>query len=365
MKIAHMIDSTHLGGAERMAINLVNSLSKIPGNEVVLIVSRSEGQGSNYVEAGVRVLKLGKRSRTDRNAFASLWKLLKSERFDVVHAHTNSIYWLLLLKFSLLPNLKLVWHDHFGNRPASGKWFNRSWNLLSGGLSAYIGISQPVMAWASRVLRTGKHRQFMLPNFPALGPVTEAGKQPFLLQAGSPTLLLLGNFREEKDHFTLVEAFQQLVQRYPGARLWLAGKTMDSEYRQRVFESIASKQLTHQVVDWGEVADVANLIASADIGVFSSRFEGLPVSLLEFGLLGKPVVATAVGEIPEVLGHGQWGKLVPPGDSHLLGLALLELWENKSLMNKYSDDFATFARSRFDPEKVTAQLQHIYLAIEK
>jgi glycosyltransferase involved in cell wall biosynthesis len=75
----------------------------------------------------------------------------------------------------------------------------------------------------------------------------------------------------------------------------------------------------------GQRPDVEDLVADLDVVVFPSLSEGLPIALLEAWCLARPVVATAVGGIPETLSDGENGRLVPPADADALARSVLEL----------------------------------------
>jgi glycosyltransferase involved in cell wall biosynthesis len=97
----------------------------------------------------------------------------------------------------------------------------------------------------------------------------------------------------------------------------------------------------------GERDDVAEQLARADVFVLSSRSEGLPMAILEAMAAGLPVVATAVGGIPELVADGETGLLVPPGDADALAEALRRLVADPELRRRLGDAARTRVEERF------------------
>jgi glycosyltransferase involved in cell wall biosynthesis len=105
--------------------------------------------------------------------------------------------------------------------------------------------------------------------------------------------------------------------------------------------------------------DVASIVAAADALVLSSDHEGLPVAVMEAFALGTPVVATAVGGVPEAVTDGTSGLLVPPRDPGALATALQRLADDAPLRAELASGAAARA-SAFDAAATTATIESIY-----
>lgn len=113
MRIVQLIDSLDAGGAERMAVNLANALvddSDFSG----LIATRKEGAFKSQLNPNVNYLFLNRKSTLDINAVWKLRKYILQNKIDILHAHGSSFLIAVLVK--LICNVKLVWHDHYGDR---------------------------------------------------------------------------------------------------------------------------------------------------------------------------------------------------------------------------------------------------------
>ena len=113
MRILQIIDSLEAGGAERMAVNYANSLA-ITIEFSGLVVTRKEGPLLNQVSNKVSYLYLDKKGTIDLKSLFKLRKFVIENKVEVIHAHSTSFFLAFLLKLSG-PNLKLIWHDHYGD----------------------------------------------------------------------------------------------------------------------------------------------------------------------------------------------------------------------------------------------------------
>jgi glycosyltransferase involved in cell wall biosynthesis len=142
------------------------------------------------------------------------------------------------------------------------------------------------------------------------------------IPADAPVLGVVGNLRSQKAHQVLIRATAELVGRWPDLRVLLAGTGPE---RQSLEGLVGKLGLQHTVRLLGYRPDVPDVLAAMDIAVCSSDFEGTPIAILEYMDAGLPVVATAVGGVPDVLDDGVQGLLVPRRDPEALARAIAEL----------------------------------------
>jgi len=140
------------------------------------------------------------------------------------------------------------------------------------------------------------------------------------------TVLSIGRLTREKGHRVLLEAMALVVQAVPDAQLRICGV---GEEHDRLRGQAAANGLLPQVSFVGFVPDVRAELASADVFVMPSLSEGLGVAALEAMAMGKPVVATDAGGLPEAVVHGETGLVVPAGDPGALAEALVPLLGDK------------------------------------
>ncbi len=177
-------------------------------------------------------------------------------------------------------------------------------------------------------------------------------------------MLFVGRLASNKGLEGLVTAFAPLSRRDPSARLVLVGE--DGGMGSNVDARARSLGLSDRVLRLGHVADdamLANAFREARMTVLPSDYEAFGLVLLESLAQGTPVVASAVGGIPEVVEDGKAGILVPPGDATALGAALDRLWSDPDLGRR----LGAFGRSEVVPrytwESAAQKIDRLYRSI--
>lgn len=145
------------------------------------------------------------------------------------------------------------------------------------------------------------------------------------VDADGAVLLTVARFTAQKDHATLIEALPAVLARHPTAQLWLAGA---GPLEDTVMALAETSGLAGAVRFLGLRDDVPDLLAAADLVVLPSRFEGLPLAVLEAMAAGRPVVATRIGGTDEAVADGLTGRLVEPGAPALLAAGILALLDD-------------------------------------
>ena len=144
----------------------------------------------------------------------------------------------------------------------------------------------------------------------------------------------LGRLVPIKGFDLLVRALPALAAQIPSARVLLVG---DGGERAALAAIAASLGVTERLRMTGEIFDVTAPLAAADVLAVPSRNEGMGRVIVEAMALGIPVVATAVGGIPDVVTDGECGRLVAPDDVEALAAALLELGRDGALRAKLGE----------------------------
>ncbi|HET8886393.1 MAG TPA: glycosyltransferase [Salinimicrobium sp.] len=348
MKILQIIDSLHAGGAERMAVTYANLLQK-KGIDSFLCCTREEGLLKDSIDSGVGYVFLEKKSALDLKAVFRLKKFIADHQIEIVHAHGTSFFTATIQKI-LRPKLKLVWHDHNGERPSQLKSSNRILFYSSTFFDSIISVNPELQKWAKKNLKTKKN--YYLPNFVRAFKVTQ--KENSSLNK----LICLANLREPKNHFILVKAFKKVNESFPNIELLLVGADYHDTYSKELKELIAAENLHDQVMILGKQKNILELLKQADLGILSSDSEGLPMALLEYGQVGLPVVCTRVGQCEEVV--GTYGKLVTAGDVAGLANAILEYLKSPDEMRKDAALFQRRVNTNYTENAIFPKLQEIY-----
>lgn len=351
--VLQLIDSLAAGGAEMMAVNIANALAA-RGIQSHLCVTRMEGDLKNKINANVSYLFLNKKGNLDVKALLKLKNYIQKNKIQIVHAHSSSFFYAGLLKLRL-PSLKLFWHDHYGK---SEQIENRKVPFLaffSRFFTGIISVNSILKNWAKQYLHC-KNVTY-LANFAAL----DIQESVTLLKGNSgKRMICLAGYRPQKDHLNLLQAFQKIVETHPDWSLHLVGKGYQDDYHRKIDAFIIQNQLESHVFQYGVKTDIAHILSQCNIGILSSESEGLPVSLLEYGLAGLAVIVTDVGECKSVLEQGKWGAIVPARDFNALADGLEKMLQNEEERINFAKGFQQHVQTQYGEESFVQILLKLY-----
>lgn len=353
MRVLQLIDTLRPGGAERMAVSYANALVSRT-DKSYLCVTRSEGLLRRQLYPEVGYLFLEKRSSADLRSFLRLRHFVRTNRIDLLQAHSSSWFLALIVKWSL-PGLRLVWHDHYGlelrdREPGILKLASK---YFDGIFSVNIGLKN----WAEQKLASNKAHY--LKNF--LPTIKATSSESCILLGEGFKIICVANLRTQKDHLNLLRAFDLLSVKYPGISLHLVGGEESPAYAAEIKDFILTIRLNEKVFLYGTQSNIPNLLIQADLGVLSSTSEGLPVALLEYASAGLPVVCTKVGECAEVI--GAYGKLVPPKDPIALAEAIGSYIEQKEEREQAGKKLQEKISTEYSEEAVLQKVVKIFRGI--
>jgi len=330
-RVLQLVSSAGLFGAERVLLELSQHLSaqgwgvevgalRAPGMERIAVVDRAR-------ELGLPTVTFPCRTGFDARAMARIREHVRRGQVDVVHGHgyKSNIYLLLALGSRSPARLVSTCHN----------WLTDSLKLMLYELLDKLALHQfhHVVAVSPPLLQelaaAGIEACSMIDNGLDLVdrlPAAERGslRASLGVPRGAVMLLAIGRLDRWKAYDRLLEALARL--RRADLHLVLVG---DGDLRADLEDQARRLGVEGRVTLAGYRRDVGRLLLASDIFVISSRKEGLPMVLLEAMAAGLPVVATRVGAIPDALGDGQAGVLVPAEDPGALAAAIEALAADK------------------------------------
>jgi glycosyltransferase involved in cell wall biosynthesis len=146
-----------------------------------------------------------------------------------------------------------------------------------------------------------------------------------------PVLGIVAHILPHKGYDDLVQALPLIQEKYPQVKCLIVGRAPRGGYLGKLLERAERLTVRDRLIMVGFQEDVVPFLHAMDVFVLPSRTEGLPITILEAMAAGKPVVATAVGGIPEVVRDRETGLLVPPMEPSRLAEALMHLLEAPAL----------------------------------
>lgn len=305
-------------------------------------------------------------SPADLQAFKALDRAIRSFAPDLVHAHGLRAAW-LARPVAYLRRLPLVvtYHatlDGGGSfRRALTIWLER---LTARWTAQSIAVSELVRT--NILARVGLPPETVRTilngaDLPAQSP--RADRQEIRRALGLPlhgtVVATIARLAPQKDLPTLLRAAARVVNACD-AHFLVAG---DGPLRRELALTAHGLGLNGRVHFLGQRDDIPDLLHAADLFALSSAYEGAPLAVIEALAAGLPVVATAVGGLPELVPDGQTGYLVPAGDHQALADRLLALIANPDLRLRLGEQARSWAASRLGPEGMINATHRLYESV--
>jgi glycosyltransferase involved in cell wall biosynthesis len=357
--VAHYTDAQAFGGAERALLTLCAGLEAASWRQ--LLVHRPEAPHQLIHEATALGVEPRVSARTpggrDLAGLRALTRLLRQEGAAVLHAH---LPWPLRCTRGLVAAMLagtpaiIATQQLYATLPLPQRLRQRA---LSQGVHRYVAVSQAmademardhvVPARKLRVVHNSVEAQaFNRAPDPALRTMLTGAQD-------RAVVLTLARLVWRKGLGTLLDA-AALV---PDAVFAIAG---EGDERSMLETRIRQLGLEGRVRILGQRDDIPALLASCDLFVLPSLFEGLPLSVLEAMAAGKPVIATAVPGTREAVSEGETGLLFPPGDAPALARAVTSILADRSLAARLGRAGQVRVRQEFSAEMMTRQVEAVY-----
>jgi glycosyltransferase involved in cell wall biosynthesis len=174
---------------------------------------------------------------------------------------------------------------------------------------------------------------------------------------GEPLIGIVGRLAPVKNHRLFLAAARGMVDSGVPARFVIVG---DGELRAELESLAATQGLAGSVRFLGWRKDMASVYAALDILTLTSVNEGTPVALIEGMAAGIPVVATAVGGVPDIVRDGETGRLVPSGDGDALQQAWRDTLSNPETTGQMRERAQREVTARFDPRNMITAIADLY-----
>jgi glycosyltransferase involved in cell wall biosynthesis len=364
IRILHVITWLGVGGAERLVLMAATRLPSAQFESAVCCFTKRGPFGDDAERLGVKVWCLGEfPSLRHPLVLFQLYRIIREFRPDIVHTHLQApnLYGRLMAFAARVPVVVTSEHNVYTAKARRYIFVER---LLARRTNAIIAVSEEVRRFLSAQLGLNPSQIQLVEN----GIATEhpspervdALRQQLELPAGAVVLGTVASLTAKKGHAYLLQALAALSDRGIVCTLLLAG---DGPERQALEARAVRLGISGQVRFLGVQPHVADVLAVMDIFVLPSITEGLPLALLEAMAATKPVIATAVGGIPEVITTGVNGMLVEREAVQPLADAIETLVTMPGLRALYGERARATVLSRFTEEQHLRTLASLYLAL--
>jgi glycosyltransferase involved in cell wall biosynthesis len=313
---------------------------------------------------GVPVHVLSKARGLDFGAWRRLGRLIRSERYDLIHSHSFSpSFWIRLARaLGGGPPVVVTEHTIASGRRPHLRWLDR---LLLPQTERLIAVSEAVRDSFYALERTPPAKLEVIyngvdeeslrvedPSAERAGVALEFGLDP-----ADILLVTVGRFEEPKGHDVLLQAAPAILAAHPRSRFLLVG---DGSLRAPLAQLAERLGLGERVVFTGFRGDARRFLAIADLCVVPSRREGLSLAVLEAMALARPIVATRVGGNPDAIEDGRSGVLVPPSDAGALSDAIGALLSDAERRAALGAGAAARFLERYTARGMVARIEDLY-----
>ncbi len=360
LRVLTLIDKiANAGGAEAIAASLTVKLDPARFDRTICATREAKSPAADVVAAaGARVMSLDRGSRFALWEWWPLVSLLRRERIDVVHTHQfgSNLWGSVIARLAGVP--VVVAHEHtwsFEGQPVR-RFLDRV--VISRAADVILAVSREDERRMIEIEGIRPERVRFLANGVADAPPSRNDMRAELgIPPTAPVVATVSVLRPQKALEVLIEAAEILLPSFPGLRVLIAG---DGPDRGRIEAAIAERDLEECVTLMGIRRDVPDVLQAVDVAVCCSDFEGSPLSVMEYMAAGRPVVATRVGGVPDLVEDGTGGLLVQPRDPLALADSIGELLRDPERRRSMGEHGRERQRREFSLDAMVRRVEDLY-----
>jgi L-malate glycosyltransferase len=336
INICHIATGDLWGGAEAQVATLLSYMTRMQDFNVSAVLFNEGRLFQELRVLGIEVYLISEQEHNFIKAFSKLMQYLQRTKIDIIHTHKPKDNVLAALA-SRLSNIHTVIRTMHGLQEPFIGWQYAKMGI-SGSLdhitskhlvTKIVAVSLDLKGILQETY--GVEKTVCIHNGIDLDKIVlernrwdvrrelEIGRECYLIGT-------VGRLVPVKGHECLLSAMKIFLERVSDAKLILVG---DGPLREQLVRLASLLGIEKQVIFMGHQDKVYDLINAMDVFVLPSLHEGMPMVLLEALFLGRPVVASRVGGMPEVIGHGDGGVLIDPGNPEELAQNLSSLWQDR------------------------------------
>ena len=352
MNILYVESSRSWGGQEYRTCLEINWLNA-HGHQAWLVCNPDSQVHSKASELATRVVTMPLRSRVDPLCTLRLWKFCRQNKIDLLKTYSSKDHWICLPLFVC------------GIPLSRARCITDPIGSASRAFVFKHGCSQ-IVADASVIKRQLVKQNGIDPaKIEVIGSAVDLVKfkpprnrTKFRREIGvGDDISLIGNvgmIRPDKGQLQLVKAAPLVFEKHPGARFVIVGQGTGILKRGiNVRNAIDQARLADKIIMAGYRWDTPNVYAACDMIVIASlHTEASPIVLREAFASGRPVIATKVGDIPEIVRHRENGLLIEPGDTQALAAAIMEFISDPELAARCALNGFSYATEHFSFDKM-------------
>lgn len=335
--VLHLIDGLNVGGAEMLLCDLTSGLSE-HGFRISVGYCTPGPLVKYFTDRNIPAYHLPRSGRVDPFLVWKMVSLIRSDFPQIVHTHLfkSDFHGRLAARIAGVPVVISTLHNADG--------WAKQWPLgpIYGSTAVFtdklIAVSDDVKKYHIEITKVPENKVIVIENGIQVqkfhDPAVLKGKIRAEFNIDNDILLfgIIARLKPQKDHVTFLKAASLILKKLPNARFLIIG---DGPLHSDLQELAAELNISRAVIFTGLRDDIVNILAEIDVLVFSSVWEGLPVTLLEGMAAGKPVAGTKISGIDGPAVDQETALLVPVKDPEALAKVCIQLGEDPGLRRRF------------------------------
>ena len=370
LKVLYIIETLGMGGAEKLLAYILRNMDKNKFHPEVICLFDKMDIKEDLISAGIPVFCLNLKSGSHWwRAIFKLYRLIKKEKFDIVHTHLYfaNIYGRVAAKLAGVDTIISTLHNPDYTYEDNGKWTYKIRKAIDKYTarvcnSGFIAVSEHVKKDFEKHLNLKDIRVIYncidTSRFRKMDIARVAKKRDELGLAEDDFVLLnIGRLHPQKGQLYLIEAFNLLCKNNPKYKLLIIGKgTLEFHLR----EKISGFSLGKRIMLLKDRSDVPEIMSACDMFILPSLYDGLSIALIEAMASGLPIIASDIDAVKGVIRDNREGLLVERENTEKLAEAIFKLTEDKRLRFNLGQNAKLRAIEMFDVGAHIKNLENIY-----
>lgn len=366
--VMQIIHSLHIGGAEKVLVNIANLANKDNFNIIVCCIKEKGVLAEQLEQNGIKVILVPKIGRSKyTKIIQGLRSVIKDHKPDIIHTH-GDIALIDLGPVYLLDGLfrkfpRWIHTFHFGNYPHIKKRYLYSQAIFSKFVNRLIAVSDSQKVSLEKCMKIPEDKIQVIHNGVNKNPyiddesIIQSKKKELGLDDNLILIGCIAVLTEQKGIIYLLNSVQSVVTKYENVRfLIIGGGPLQEELEQRV----VTLGLEKYIIFSGWRDDALQLFSILDIFVMPSLWEAFSVVLIEAMAARRKIVATDVADNRRIIDSGKSGIIVPAMSSEAITCALIEVLENNENYNEMGKEAYSLFSENYTVDKMISKYEQLF-----
>lgn len=369
INILHIYQNSKIGGVQRQMLSLVREYNRKLFNPIVCCFGPRQELGKELEKLNLDfiALNVNRYHRFSPTIIIKLYQLMRKRNIHIVrtHKYRASLYGRIAASIACIPVVITSVHGNYRkDLRLERKIANR---VLARITDRIVAVSESIKQDILKYDNVEPSRVLVIQNGVDISKFDPEGKfhdirREFAISENDIIIGFIGRLVPAKGLEYLIDAFLILEKEQKNIKLFITG---EGSLLDCLKERLRKHSINERVIFTGKRLDIPDILSAIDIFVIPSLAEGLPNSLLEAMSMGKPIIATSIGGIPEVIKNEINGLLVPPRNIESLVEAIKKLIADKHLASEIGKNARNYVIENLSIQATTRKWESLYISLLK